>query len=549
MPDTPGGPATASGPETLPVRQAGSTAAREVLDPGPRIPLAVRAGVVAAIAAVAFSSLAYFYSHHVTNVYGDAIAHVEGARRIFDSRTPGYQTIGTVWLPLPHLLAAPLAVNDFLWKSGLAGGLVSTAATLATAWLIFCLSLEMSQSLGAGLVGLAGYLLCPNMAYIATTALTEPLAILWAVVAVYALFHYQTAGRTRDLVSAGGAAFLGALTRYDGWYLLPFATVFVFLARSGSWRRRLGRAAVFGALAGLAPALWLAHNAYRFGSALEFFNGPFSAKGIYAHELATTAYRYPTDGSLLLSAVYFLEDLRLVAGVWSMELAALGLVAWLADRAARGRRSAALLLLVPLPFYIHSMAYAAVPIFVPTLTPFGYYNLRYGLEMLPALAVFTSFLVARGLAPNLRRYATGILLVALSVQAALLSARGLIRLPTVRESIANTPCRSIGQRAVIDFLRTRYDGGSVLAAAGKWPCVMPEVGISFRNNLTEMDRDEWTKLRSEPEKLAEWIIRGQGDPVDELMRAHPEAFRGYDLLMRVDVKPEGSVSVYRRHRP
>ena len=49
---------------------------------------------------------------------------------------------------------------------------------------------------------------------------------------------------------------------------------------------------------------------------------------------------------------------------------------------------AALLLWVPLPFYVYSIAYGSVPIFIPQLWPHSYYNSRYGMEMLPALAVF-----------------------------------------------------------------------------------------------------------------------------------------------------------------
>ena len=37
--------------------------------------------------------------------YGDAEAHLNIARRIVDSRTPGPEQIGTVWLPLPHTAA------------------------------------------------------------------------------------------------------------------------------------------------------------------------------------------------------------------------------------------------------------------------------------------------------------------------------------------------------------------------------------------------------------------------------------------------------------
>jgi hypothetical protein len=63
--------------------------------------------VAAGIAAVTLAALYFFYSRGLTNIYGDAIAHMEGARRIFDSLTPGYEEIGSVWLPLFHLLAAP----------------------------------------------------------------------------------------------------------------------------------------------------------------------------------------------------------------------------------------------------------------------------------------------------------------------------------------------------------------------------------------------------------------------------------------------------------
>src|SRR5260370_18469973 len=67
----------------------------------------------------------------------------------------------------------------------------------------------------------------------------------------------------------------------------------------------------------------------------------------------------------------------MVAGIYGLVLAVrrrIGLVA--------------LLLWVPLPFYVYSIAYGSVPIFIPQLAPHSYYNSRYGMGMLPALAVF-----------------------------------------------------------------------------------------------------------------------------------------------------------------
>src|SRR5215831_15793584 len=178
------------------------------------------------VTGVAFGSLHFFYTHRLSNIYGDSIAHMAGARRIFDSLTPGYEELGTAWLPLFHLLAAPLAVNDYLWRTGLAGSLVSTLAFVFTAWFLFRLSLEMNRSLAGACVTLAFVLLCPNMLYLASTPLTESLAVLWSVLTVYGLFRFQVTGRKRTLVFSAFAAFLGTLTRYDAWYLLPIAALF-----------------------------------------------------------------------------------------------------------------------------------------------------------------------------------------------------------------------------------------------------------------------------------------------------------------------------------
>ena len=90
-------------PDATEARQSGES-------PSPR-----RDGAIAVfIVGVACANLYYFYSRGLTNFYGDGIAHLEGARRIFDSLTPGYSEVGSVWLPLYHLVVAPLALNSYL---------------------------------------------------------------------------------------------------------------------------------------------------------------------------------------------------------------------------------------------------------------------------------------------------------------------------------------------------------------------------------------------------------------------------------------------------
>ncbi len=119
-----------------------------------RIPAAAHGAVALLILAVTCASLHFFYTRGLSNLYGDGLAHMEGARRIFDSITPGYEEIGSVWLPLYHLVCAPLAINDFLWRTGLAGGLVSSAAFRTDRYLLFRLGRGNESQPGGGLRGL-----------------------------------------------------------------------------------------------------------------------------------------------------------------------------------------------------------------------------------------------------------------------------------------------------------------------------------------------------------------------------------------------------------
>ncbi|MGE5326723.1 MAG: hypothetical protein ACM3NO_06760 [Deltaproteobacteria bacterium] len=504
------------------------------------------AAVAACILSTAGASLYVFYFRGLSNLYGDGISHMEGARRIFDSLTPGYQEIGSVWLPLYHLLVAPLAINDHLWRTGLAGSLVSTAAFCLAAWILFRLAVEMIGTTAAGWVALAGMLFCPSMMYLASTPLTEPLMVCMTVLTVYGLFRFQMSGSMRALTGASLAAMLGTLTRYDGWFLLPFAATFVFFARPLRVEMRFRNAVLFCCLAGIGPALWLLHNAIRFGNPLEFLNGPFSAQAVYAHQVATTGFRYPTDGSLLLSARYFLADLVLIMGSWPLILAALGFALWVFVPHERPKRSVVLLFLVPFIFYVYSMAHSAVALYVPTLFPHTYYNLRYGIEMLPGIAIFPAFLLGPRIQEEVRRVWMGAVVALILGTSAFAFYHGPSELPVVVESVKNTPCKSPTEQALTKFFKEKYDGGEILTTVGEWPCLMPETGIPFHKTISEANHDLWLQAGHDPAQMVEWIIRGQGDSVDELMQARPNAFKPFDLVERFQFGKMSWVEVYRR---
>src|SRR5437899_11324258 len=78
--------------------------------------------------AVSILSFVHFFRSGQILLYGDAVAHINIARRVFDSRTPGLLQLGTVWLPLPHILMIPCLLSDWAWRTGVGASIPSMAA-------------------------------------------------------------------------------------------------------------------------------------------------------------------------------------------------------------------------------------------------------------------------------------------------------------------------------------------------------------------------------------------------------------------------------------
>ena len=81
-----------------------------------------RGRVIVGTAAAVYYSAARPCARHY-----DARAHLVVARRIIDSLTPGWQQVGAVWLPLPHLLNMLPVQIDALYRTGASAIAISVA--------------------------------------------------------------------------------------------------------------------------------------------------------------------------------------------------------------------------------------------------------------------------------------------------------------------------------------------------------------------------------------------------------------------------------------
>ena len=183
--------------------------------------------------ALSVAALLHYYRWGQILLSGDAVAHINIARRVFDSRTPGPLQLGTVWLPLQHILTIPFIISDWGWSSGIGGAIPSMAAYVLGALGMYRLVRGGLEAIGAtsGMARVAAWLAVavfaanPNLIYLQTTALNEPISLallVWSVVFFTEFTQFALHGHAeharRSLLWCGWVLLCDMLVRYDGWF-------------------------------------------------------------------------------------------------------------------------------------------------------------------------------------------------------------------------------------------------------------------------------------------------------------------------------------------
>jgi len=498
-----------------------------------------------ALAAVllSFVALLISFSRGYLLLYGDAVAHLGIARRILDSHNPGLVQLGGVWLPLPHLLMLPFVQKIEWWQNGLAGAWLSLICYIASVAGFYRLARHLLVPRWA-IATTAFYALNPNLLYLATTAMTEPLflaLLIWTtlltvecVAAIHAARHGVVG---RRLIFIGVFVLAAVYTRYDGWVLgaIVWCVLTFTLARHRDvWRRAAFSFVLFTLLVVAGPIGWLAFNQHFFHDPLDFLRGPYSASAIEKKTAAPGSEHYHGWHNPFVAFVYYTRTAQLDAAFWEtgflvMAAAIGGLIVGIRRRLAL----AALLLWIPLPFYVYSVAYGSVPIFIPPLWPHSYYNSRYGMEMLPALSLF-AFLAVQWVEgrwgqsqPLAKRLMQPIVLLLIA-----LNAVGIMyRTPLVlKEAINNSTTRVGFETALARQLLVFPKGSVILMYNSDHVGALEDAGIPLRQTVNEGDYDSFHAALAAPAAHAAYVVAIVGDPVDAAVAAHPEGLTELTIL-------------------
>jgi hypothetical protein len=478
---------------------------------------------IAAVAAIGGAIVALYYHHlGLTLSHYDSRGHLVVARRIFDSVTPGWQQIGAVWLPLPHLLNMIPVQVDLFYRTGASAVAISIAAfAVATSAIARIVQLLTGSSVAA-VVAAATFALNPNVLYLQATPMTEPLLLGLTTLAVATLIEW-CAKRRPASATVGWIFALACLTRFEAW---PVTVCALGAAVWTLWRngerladagRRVAAIAVYPAVAIVAFLVLSRVVIGRWFVSSGFFVPENKALGDPV--VAAAEIWWGTDA---LSS-----DVLLAVG--ALGIAALFVTALKSRSRAAGLIAVSLVATASLPWAAFVRGH-----------PF---RIRYMVPLLAMEAVGAG--VALGLIGRGRMAAAIVLfgLIAYELRPIDLKAPMVVEAQWDRP---NTPVR----KRVTDCLGTPTHE-KIMASMGSLGHYMQEAsrsGFRIRDFLHEGNGDIWLAALERPRPYVEWILIEEkaqgGDMLARRAREYPRFLDGYSRIC------EGAgLALYQRAAP
>lgn len=477
--------------------------------------MAAAAGIVAAIEV---ARLGLTLSHY------DAKAHLVVARRVVDSLTPGWQQIGAVWLPLPHLLNLLPVQIDACYRTGFSAVVLSVLAGAVSAGACAWLILRATSSPLAAITGTAVLVLNPNVLYLQATPMTEPLLIALMTGSLVVVSQWLQDPTAQRRARAGWLLAAAVLCRYEAW---PFTAACLSAATVTLWQQNQSLGSSVRAVFRLAVypmaavGVFLLHSRITIGAwfvSSGFFVPENSDLGRPAHALASVWWGlgqligYPLLGAAAAGAV-------------------LASVAWL-----RRREHSLLLLWLALPAAGLLPWYAFV-----NGHPF---RIRYMIPLIPAAALFVGLLVGRA-GRSRAVLALGVL--------ALIATSGIrtgSTAPMVVEAQWDRQNQQ-GRLTVTGCLIRDYKHERIMASMASLAHYMQElsgIGLTLSDFLHEGNGDIWLAALRDPARHVGWVLVEEqaegGDKLALLARENPSVLRKFERVCE-----GGGVALYRRVAP
>ncbi|KKS45628.1 MAG: Glycosyl transferase family 2 [Candidatus Gottesmanbacteria bacterium GW2011_GWA2_42_18] len=467
----------------------------------------------------------YYLNNGLGIAYNDARSHLDIGRRVVEGLKPGLAQLGSVWLPLPHLLTVPTIWNDFMWHSGLAGALQSMISFVGTALLIYFFLLRLGVGLWGRLTGVLVFVANINVLYLQSTAMTELLLLATMTAGVYELLIWSKTEKILPLIKSSFWIMLSTLIRYDGWFLLLMAACLIFIKtfKEKGYKPSEGIFLFFSILGGLGVIMWVLWNQLIFKDALYFIFGPYSARAqqTQLEEAGVLA----TKGDFFLSLKIYFYALMYNSYGFTVILGIIGAVFMYLDKKIPvNMRLMLLTLLAPFIFNVLALYLGHSVLFIQGVSGGTWFNARYGIMMMPSLAVFIGYLMHR---TGYLKYS--VLGLWLFVTVFAFANQDAVTLDDARVGSSQ---KNVSE--VSGWLRehTKDEEGFILISAASHDAIIFSSGLPMKRFIHEGTGKYWESATTTPDRWARWIIMRTYDMNDLTFNtvSKTDALSKYDLV-------------------
>ncbi len=461
--------------------------------------------------ALGIIAIIYSFAKDYIIAYGDAESHLNIAKRVINDLTPGFAQLGGIWLPIPHLMMLPFIWVDFLWRTGLAGSIVSMFCYVVSAVFIYKTTELITRSKIAAFVASVVFMLNPNILYMQSTPMTELPLIMFFILSTYFFIRFiKNDNYLFSLIAAGFFGFCATLTRYDGWFLVIFQALTILIMyyrKRDLWKKMEGKFLLYATPAFFGILLWLLWDYLILGSAFYFTTSEFSAKTQQANWLAKG--ELPAFHNLLQSVAYYVVTAMSNTGIIVFSVALVGFIQYLLARQDKKRVLIGFIMLVPFVFYIFTLFVGQSVIFIPHLTPVGFewrlFNVRYGLMAVPFAAIFFGYLFYKSKKPGKS------ILIGLLLFQFLLFGIGYSKVITLADGTVGL---SHAKRPNAEYwMKAHYDGGLVLLDDYARTMSIVRSGVPMQNTIYVGNKPYWEQSLAQPQLYARWVIMQKDDAV------------------------------------
>lgn len=467
--------------------------------------------LIAFLSLVSITSWLIFYYNGLGLSYNDARSHLDIGRRVVESLKPGFAQLGSVWLPLPHLLMVLTVWNDFMWHSGLSGALQSMVSFVATGYLIYLFLKKLGIGMVGRVVGVFVFAANLNILYLQSTAMTELLLIATMMAGVYYLTNWFINDKVFTLIKSAFWIMLSTLIRYDGWFLFVFSTFLISIQvlRKKGYKATEGTVILFVTLAGFGIFLWILWNLLIFKDPLYFIFGPYSAAA--QQQQLSEAGVLATKGNLLFSIKMYLYAMAYNSNTFVTILGTIGaIVFWLDKKISTSAKIALLSLLAPLIFNILALYLGQSVLFVQGLSGNTWFNARYGIMLMPSLAVFIGYLVNR--IKNFQPVIIGLLLFVLFFSFANVDS------VTIDDAKVGSSQKNVSEVSGWLAENAKDKPGFILISAASHDAIIFSSGLPMSKFIHEGTGTYWLNATTAPDRWARWIVMRTNDINDSTFK-------------------------------